>query len=129
MTEPSELLPSNGHGSLTSRRPIRGGVPASWAILCSAVVLSVIQFLPLPSAVRETVVLGFVLTVPGWSIARLLRVDRVDLELTVSMALAVSLVILVALVMVDAHLWHPYGAYDLALAVAGAAGLLQIAQS
>lgn len=100
-----------------ARLTIRRDLVVGLATLASAGLVALVPNLGLPSALRETVVLLYCVSVPGWSWVRLLRIDRLELVVATSLALSVTMLILVSIVLLDAGAWHSFGAFYIVLAL------------
>lgn len=104
-------------------RRLRGGKTADGLLLASVAVMAAVPHIGLPSALRETLVIAYILTVPGWSVARLLRLARLDLEVTAALAVSFVLPLVAGWLMLAIGSWHPYAPYLLSLVVTAVAAV------
>ena len=97
--------------------------PRRWAALATAAAVGalVAVLLDLNSPVRAVVVFGFVLLVPGMSLARLLGFDEWAVNIALGCALGIALTGAVAGVLIYAGHWSPtFGLVFLVLITLGA---------
>ncbi len=123
------MMSIDANDTVSTLGEARGGRRASIGIVLSALLMIAVPYAHLPSALRQLLVIAYVLTVPGWAVGRLLRIRSVALELSVALGLSVAMVILVAITLLDVHRWDAFTVYLLCLAVAALGGLIDLSRS
>jgi hypothetical protein len=116
------------NSTLTTRSlpgTVRGGGRGSAALIVSAAVMLAVPHLGLPSGLREALVVGYTLSVPGWAFTRLLKLGNPALEVAVAIALSMSFLILVSFTLLEVHGWGGSSAFELCMALAALGGLTE----
>jgi hypothetical protein len=103
--------------------------PAAWPpllVLLAGVVVLALVLLDGPGGVRAVAVLTYLAVLPGYAVARLIRLPGGVARFVIGVALSLALGILVAQAMVELRRWSPLLGLSTLVAVASLAALLEL---
>jgi len=100
----SPVVPRARARGAAARRRARATL--STVLVCADVLMAVMVLAGVHGVAREVFGLAFCLTVPGWSIVGLLRLDNPPLEVGLTMAAGLSSLVVVAQLAITLRAWH-----------------------